>query len=201
MHLWRHAFPFLALLHSIQGFLIHGGGVLGIARSSRSLSSLRMEEDDEIIVPALLPQSKRSESYPEVFTFTVKEGMKVKIDNVDMNEKLTLAFTCNLCDSRSMYSISRVAYYKGIVICYCQGCSQKHLIADNLGKMDVPWFGRNIEEFMARKGTPVKRIVLSENGFGSVEARLPGVHYPHDSDPGDAGYVGKTVSPDGVVKE
>ncbi|CAM9680673.1 unnamed protein product, partial [Discosporangium mesarthrocarpum] len=47
--------------------------------------------------------------------------------------KLKLAFTCNVCETRSMYSITRVCYLEGIVICFCRGCGQKHLIADNLG--------------------------------------------------------------------
>lgn len=63
-------------------------------------------------------------------------------------------------------------------------------------QMDFSWFGRNIEEYMAQKGTPVKRLVFDESGIGSVEARLPGVHFPVGEDPGEEGYVGKVILPD-----
>lgn len=67
--------------------------------------------------------------------------------------------------------------------------------------MDFPWFGRNIEEYMAQKGTPVKRLVFDESGIGSVEARLPGVHFPHGENPGEEGFVGKVILPDTRVND
>lgn len=48
---------------------------------------------------------------------------------------------------------------------------------------------------MAKQGTPVKRIVLDESGIGSVEARIPGVHYPSSKGPGDEGFVGDLILP------
>lgn len=34
-----------------------------------------------------------------------------------------------------MLQINRVAFMQGIVVVWCQSCNQKHLIADNLGKV------------------------------------------------------------------
>ncbi|CAM9846960.1 unnamed protein product [Ectocarpus sp. 4 AP-2014] len=67
---------------------------------------------------------------------------------------------------------------QGIVVLWCQHCNQKHLIADNLGKLDFPEFGRNLEEFMAKKGTPVKRVVMDRDGLSHVQVAVPGKDYP-----------------------
>ena len=72
--------------------------------------------------------------------------------------KLFLAYTCQVCSTRNQKIISRHSYEKGVVIVKCDGCSNNHLVADNLG-----WFaedGRprvNIEELMAAKGEKVRR--------------------------------------------
>ena len=56
--------------------------------------------------------------------------------------------------------ISRVAYYEGVVICTCEGCSVKHLIADNKGLLDFPEFGRNIEEYMAAQNNGERYAIV-----------------------------------------
>lgn len=73
---------------------------------------------------------------------------------------MKIQFTCKICDTRNEKYFSKAAYTKGVVIIRCDGCSNQHLIADNLN-----WFKlgkRNIEEILAEKGIAVKKDVIQE---------------------------------------
>jgi protein import protein ZIM17 len=72
-------------------------------------------------------------------------------------DRFEMQFTCNICDAPNSHSISRHAYTKGTVIVTCPGCNSTHLIADNLNWIEDDF--KNLEEFMEKRGTPVKRIV------------------------------------------
>lgn len=73
-------------------------------------------------------------------------------------------FTCGVCDKRSARTFSKVAYHSGVVIITCDGCDNKHLIADNLG-----WFGdqKNIEEILASKGQSLRKGTVEFISSGS----------------------------------
>lgn len=80
---------------------------------------------------------------------------------------LTLIFTCNICEKRSARQFSHHAYTKGVVIIQCPGCEKYHLISDHLG-----WFqeGKNIEEFMAKKGDKVHKITDASEITPEIQA-------------------------------
>lgn len=67
---------------------------------------------------------------------------------------LAMIFTCKVCETRSVKTICRESYEKGVVVARCGGCNNLHLIADRLG-----WFGEpgSVEEFLAARGEEVKK--------------------------------------------
>ena len=81
--------------------------------------------------------------------------------------RLALAFTCKVCNTRVQKLISRRSYERGVVIVECDGCRNRHLIADHLG-----WFqhvqGRTVEEILAQRGEKVTRVAFEEGAFEVV---------------------------------
>ncbi|KAI0489325.1 hypothetical protein KFK09_029171 [Dendrobium nobile] len=67
---------------------------------------------------------------------------------------LAMIFTCKVCETRSVKTMCRESYEKGIVVAKCGGCNNLHLIADHLG-----WFGEsgNIEDLLAARGEEVRK--------------------------------------------
>ncbi|PKU61009.1 hypothetical protein MA16_Dca028999 [Dendrobium catenatum] len=65
-----------------------------------------------------------------------------------------MIFTCKVCETRSVKTMCRESYEKGIVVAKCGGCNNLHLIADHLG-----WFGEsgNIEDLLAARGEEVRK--------------------------------------------
>ncbi|KAL0358651.1 UNVERIFIED_CONTAM: DNL-type zinc finger protein [Sesamum angustifolium] len=73
---------------------------------------------------------------------------------VSERHDLVMMFTCKVCDTRSIKTVCRESYDKGVVVARCDGCNNLHLIADRLG-----WFGEpgSVEEFLAARGEEVKK--------------------------------------------
>ncbi|RZR95637.1 hypothetical protein BHM03_00024500, partial [Ensete ventricosum] len=67
---------------------------------------------------------------------------------------LAMIFTCKVCETRSVKTVCRESYEKGVVVARCGGCNNLHLIADRLG-----WFGEpgSVEDFLAAQGDEVKK--------------------------------------------
>lgn len=67
---------------------------------------------------------------------------------------LAMIFTCKVCQTRSVKTVCRESYEKGVVVARCGGCNNLHLIADHLG-----WFGQpgSVEDFLAARGEEVKK--------------------------------------------
>lgn len=87
-----------------------------------------------------------------------KNNLHSKSQLGELETKLQLIYTCKVCCTRNAKTISKVAYQKGVVIVKCDGCSNNHLIADNLN-----WFTdmngkRNIEDILREKGEEVKKF-------------------------------------------
>lgn len=67
---------------------------------------------------------------------------------------LAMIFTCKVCETRSVKTLCRESYEKGVVVVRCGGCNNLHLIADRLG-----WFGDpgSVEDLLAARGEEVRK--------------------------------------------
>ncbi|XP_071690169.1 uncharacterized protein [Rutidosis leptorrhynchoides] len=82
-------------------------------------------------------------------TFTAKSRLKVS-----PRHDMAMMFTCKVCETRSVKTISRESYEKGVVVARCGGCNNYHLISDHLGI-----FGEkgSIEDILAARGEEVRK--------------------------------------------
>ncbi|KAG6976501.1 hypothetical protein JG688_00001307 [Phytophthora aleatoria] len=86
-------------------------------------------------------------------------------------EKFVMVYTCSVCETRSAKTISKHAYYKGVVLVRCPGCENLHLVADRLG-----WFeddSTDVESLLKQKGENV-RFVTGENVLELTENDILG---------------------------
>ena len=97
---------------------------------------------------------------------------QLKTPLAQIQGKMILGFTCQVCSTRNQKTITKQAYQKGVVIVKCDGCSNNHLIADNLGWFTDKKKNWNIEDIMAAKGEAVKIVISEEGAWEVVEETL-----------------------------
>lgn len=83
-----------------------------------------------------------------------------------------MQFTCNRCEGISQYMVNKNAYDDGIVICTCQSCGVRHLMADNLKKVRCQ---RPPRALNSSSGEPVAYLSASpvRNSLPSLPPSLP----------------------------
>ena len=96
-------------------------------------------------------------------------------------DKMIVAMTCNVCETRFAKQISKQAYEEGVVLAHCPGCQNIHLIADRLGWFDdESW---DITKLVQEKGASVTHINDDESLLQLLPTQL--------GDDGERGGVGK----------
>ncbi|XP_055811176.1 uncharacterized protein LOC129880929 [Solanum dulcamara] len=91
------------------------------------------------------------------YKYTLQSNLKIS-----PRHDLMMIFTCTVCETRTMKTVCRESYEKGVVVAKCDGCKNIHLIADRLG-----WFGEpgSVEDFLAARGEEVKKGCVDTLGF------------------------------------
>jgi len=75
-------------------------------------------------------------------------------------DKMIMAFTCTVCESRNTRLVSKHSYEEGTVVVICKGCENKHLIVDHLGVFGEK--GWSFNQALEAVGEDVK--VVSKEG-------------------------------------
>ncbi len=91
-------------------------------------SGIRIPSRVHAAVPASLPIARNPH---RLFT----AGLSSSTEFAQIKPRLAITFTCKVCSERLTRTFLKESYEKTVVIIKCPGCSNHHIIADNLG-----WF-------------------------------------------------------------
>lgn len=72
--------------------------------------------------------------------------------------KFQMLYTCNLCEGRNLITVDRVAFTEGIVVARCKTCDAKHLVADNLSKLDFGEGKVTLDDILALRGEKAQKL-------------------------------------------
>ncbi|XP_042511103.1 uncharacterized protein LOC122086387 [Macadamia integrifolia] len=139
--------PSLHHLPSTTVLLNDGTVMLDRRRIIHSESEHKDEDIDE-------PRSHTSDTDSSTAKYAVLSNLKSST-----RHDLAMIFTCKVCETRSVKTVCRESYEKGVVLARCGGCNNLHLIADRLG-----WFGEpgSIEDLLAARGEEIKKGSLDD---------------------------------------
>ncbi|KAF7811823.1 DNL-type zinc finger protein [Senna tora] len=114
-------------------------------------STNHVSEDSENSEASTVKPS--SDQHTSIENSAVKFHAKSSLKTSSRHD-LAMIFTCKVCETRSIKTVCRESYEKGVVVARCGGCNNLHLIADHLG-----WFGEpgSVEDFLASRGEEVKK--------------------------------------------
>ncbi|GLT66817.1 hypothetical protein SLA2020_391640 [Shorea laevis] len=122
-------------------------------QTQTNLTALANKDAEDQEASSLQPISDSSSDLPKTEDSTVKH---TAISRLKMSSRhdLAMIFTCKVCETRSIKTVCRESYEKGVVVARCGGCNNLHLISDHLG-----WFGEpgTVEDFLAARGEEIKK--------------------------------------------
>ncbi|XP_028768361.1 uncharacterized protein LOC114725974 [Neltuma alba] len=136
---------------SISAILIrYGLNKRGVQTRTNPTNHVSEEDSENKEAVSLKPNSDpESSTRSSAVKFSANSSLKTS-----SRHDLAMIFTCKVCETRSIKTVCRESYEKGVVVARCGGCNNLHLIADRLG-----WFGEpgSVEDFLAARGEDVKK--------------------------------------------
>ncbi|KAL5069463.1 hypothetical protein RYX36_020350 [Vicia faba] len=157
LHYDRYPIVQASSWHSSINTILNRYGLLKRGVSTQTNPSKHACEDVENNEADTLKSSVNSDNVTTSVSITENSAIKFSANSnlkTSSRHDLAMIFTCKVCETRSIKTVCRESYEKGVVVARCGGCNNLHLIADHLG-----WFGEpgSIEDFLATRGEEVRR--------------------------------------------